>query len=80
MPESIDDFIKRVEADTEGARLLSPRDYAARRKMAPQLVYYYIRNNSEFQDLVQKCECGRMCIVVEAADEFFEARDKAKPK
>lgn len=79
--ENLDEFMQRLEEDEkEEQRLMSFRDYAKHRKMAPQLLYYHLRNTKGFWGYVESCECGRRCIVVKEADEFFDAREAKKPK
>lgn len=79
--ENLDEFMQRLDKDErESQRLMSIRDYAKHRNMAPQLIYYHLRNTKAFRDLVEICECGRRCIDVKVADEFFDGREAAKPK
>jgi hypothetical protein len=65
-----DDFIKQVQADElADAEFLKPREYARLRGIAPQLVYYYIR-----QKKVQLLPCGGGCgcrvVSVKAVDDI----------
>lgn len=55
--------------DLESATKLSPREYGKLRGMAPQLIYYHIR-----QGRIKKesCLCGRSVIDVDDADQFFK--------
>jgi hypothetical protein len=74
---NMDEAIKEMERmDLEDAaeeqKLMTPIDYARARGLKPQLVYYYMRGpNAKLAPYW--CECGRKCIVVEEADELFEA-------
>lgn len=64
-----DELIAQMEAEeNEGAKYLSPRDYAKLRGMTPQLVYYHIRVGHIIKF---PCECGRPVIDVAEADEYF---------
>ncbi len=72
----IDDLINEMEGfEHEGATKLSPREYGKARDIAPQLVYYYIRNK---KIAVEFCLCGRKVIDVETTDKFFEAIKQKK--
>lgn len=58
---------------------LTPRDYARYRSkktgtiVQAQLIYYYIRQKKlELTD----CLCGHRVLDVEAADKFFDEKDK----
>ena len=55
-------------------RLMAPTDYARKRGMKPQLVYYYVRTG-KFN--LYDCECGRPVIDVKEADEFFKGRKES---
>lgn len=79
-----DELLRMMEEDEledrlEGQLKMSPREYAVYRskltgmKIAPQLIYYYIRNR---KIELEQCVCGRPVIDVEAADAFFAERDK----
>lgn len=67
---STDELIEQMQLDEfEGATKLSPREYGKMRKIAPQLVYYHIR-----QGKIKKehCICGRSVIDIDAADQHFK--------
>jgi RecA-family ATPase len=67
---STDEFIAAMDAeDLEDAPKTSPRDYGKLRGIAPQLVYYHIRQGHIVKE---KCLCGRSVIDKDAADEFFK--------
>lgn len=51
------------------ATKLSPRDYGKLRGIAPQLVYYHLRQENLNWD---HCDCGRRVIVIDEADQFFK--------
>lgn len=74
MPENIDEFIARMEeGDFDDAELATFNDYARRRNMRPQLLYYYRKSNKQFrEDVVTRCNCGRQVVNIEAADAFFK--------
>lgn len=64
-----DEFIAQMEQDELlGATKLSPRDYGKLRGMAPQLVYYHLRQGHLDEE---RCECGRKVIDVKKADDYF---------
>ena len=52
---------------------LTPREYAQLRGMAPQLIYYHLRQK-HFE--IEICICGRKVVDVKTVDEFFEGRKK----
>lgn len=54
--------------DLADARLLSPIDYGKLRGIRPQRVYAALRSG---RLAVVKCNCGRKCVEVEAADKLF---------
>lgn len=64
--EELDRLELQDQADEVGK--LTPREYARLRGMAPQLVYYHIR-----QDHIEleTCICGRKVIDVASVDSFF---------
>lgn len=75
----IDDVIREMQEDekrdrTHDQKKATPIDYARlrsrtnRNKMAPQKVYYAIRNN---RIELENCICGRHVIDIEAADKHF---------
>lgn len=63
--------MKRDEA--EGAKWLSPIEYAKSRGIKPQLVYHHIRAGHIVKFA---CECGRPVIDVADTDEFFASKKK----
>jgi hypothetical protein len=66
---AIDDVIKQMELDEwDGATKLPPIQYARLRGIYPQKVYGAIRNGKLERT---RCECGRPCVEVDAADEYF---------
>jgi hypothetical protein len=58
-------------AQHEDQTKMAVTDYARKRKMQPQLVYYYIRTGKLADEV---CICGRKVIDIKAADEFFKAK------
>jgi RecA-family ATPase len=73
-----DQLIARMEADElEGAEKMSPRDWARMRSISPQLVYYHIRQG---HIKMEKCNCGRNVIDVEAADTFWKGKESKDKK
>lgn len=69
-----DELFAQMERDeAEGAKQLSPIEYARLRGIKPQLVYYHIRQGhlAKF-----RCECGRFVIDVKDTDEFFREKEK----
>jgi hypothetical protein len=64
-----DELIAQMQMDElEGATKLSPRDYGKLRGIAPQLVYYHLR---EGHIKWTHCECGRKVIIIDEADAYF---------
>lgn len=61
----------------EGAEKLSPIEYARFRDMAPQMVYYYIRQGVIE---VEVCVCGRKVVSVEDTDKALRARKAEKKR
>lgn len=54
---------------------MTPREFAAKRNLQPQLVYYYLRTGALTE---YKCECGRKVIDIAEADALFRAKHKKK--
>jgi len=70
---NIDELMRQMEADErEDQRLITPVEYGRLRGIAPQRVYYYIRNKKL---IPERCECGRNCVVKAEADELFGFAD-----
>lgn len=68
--DNMDSLMAAMQRDElEDATKLTPREYGKLRGIAPQLVYYHIR-----QDHIKKerCLCGKAVIDVQAADEYFK--------
>lgn len=63
------------QADIVGK--LTPREYAKLRGMAPQMVYYYIRNKVVE---TEHCVCGRIVVDVKAANQAIQAKKEARSK
>lgn len=75
-PDDIEEQIKRDELEDQAEIVgqLTPREYAQLRGMAPQLVYYYIRQGVLETFL---CLCGRKVINVAKSDQALaERKDK----
>lgn len=67
---STDELMTQMELDDlEGATKISPRDYGKLRGIAPQLVYYHIRQGHIDKE---KCLCGRSVIDIDKADQHFK--------
>lgn len=67
---NMDELMAQMKLDElEGATKLSPREYGKMRGIAPQLVYYHIR---EGHIKKEQCQCGRSVIDVDAADQYFK--------
>jgi hypothetical protein len=75
--ENLDELFDDLESfEFEGATKLTPREYAKLRGMAPQMVYYYIRNGVVE---VERCQCGRKVVDVANTDQALEEkRNKAR--
>jgi hypothetical protein len=54
---------------------LTPREYAQLRGIAPQLVYYYIRNGIISDE---RCRCGRTVVCVSTSDKAIQTRKGAR--
>lgn len=75
----IDDLIRQMQADEEADRIelqtkATPIEYARLHGMAPQRVYYFLRNHSTrngVQLAAEQCVCGRKVIDMKLADTFF---------
>jgi hypothetical protein len=63
----LDDLEDRLEEQ----KVATPRDYARSRGIAPQLVYYRIRNH---QLETHTCPCGRRVVNIEEADAIFRPK------
>ena len=79
---SIDDLFKQMEEDeltdrAETLAKLTPIEYAKLHSMAPQKVYYAIRNGKLEKET---CICGRKVIDVAAADELFGFKKDPTPE
>lgn len=74
-----DELLAQMERDElDGPPKLSPVDYGKLRGIAPQLVYYHIRQK---HITTEHCNCGRKVIDVKEADEYFKSlEDKKKGK
>ncbi len=64
-----------LEDQAETVGFLTPREYGKLRKIAPQLVYYYIRNKVIETEV---CKCGRKIINVNETDRILSERRKEK--
>lgn len=68
--ENSDELIAQMQKDElDDATKLTPREYGKLRSIAPQLVYYHIR---EGHIVKERCICGRSVIDVNKADEYFK--------
>lgn len=65
-----DELIELMKRDElEDMTKLSPRDYGKLRGIAPQLVYYHIREGHVDKE---RCACGRSVIDIDKADQYFK--------
>lgn len=72
----LDDLFDRFDKfELEGRSKLTPREFARLQDMAPQLVYYYIRNGVL---TTEECLCGRRVLDVEASTAALQARQEAR--
>lgn len=72
---SLDNLFDKFEEDElEDAIKLTPRMFALRMKMAPQLVYYYIRRGIIE---TETCVCGRVVVDTQNCSKTLSARKKA---
>ena len=62
------DELDELEDQVKEVGKLTPREYAKLREIAPQLVYYYIRNKTIE---LEYCVCGRRVIDVKATDDIL---------
>jgi hypothetical protein len=65
----IDDAIKAMQDDSEGATKLPPIQYAHLRGLYPQKVYAALRKGKLQWNT---CDCGRKVVVIEEADKLFK--------
>jgi hypothetical protein len=75
----IDDFIKQAELDELADKIeitthATPIEYARARGMAPQKVYYALRNHKE-SIRTEQCKCGRRVLDITLADIYFGFKD-----
>ena len=64
-----DELIAQMQKDElEGATKLTPREYGKLRGIAPQLVYYHVREGHVKKE---QCVCGRSVVDVDACDQYF---------
>ncbi len=76
--DNIDDLVAAMERDElEDAEWLKPRDFAKLIGVAPQLVYYYIRNG---RIVSQQCLCGNKVINKKQAKMVFDTRGSVLSK
>lgn len=76
----IDDLFKQIEADeladyADTVTKLTPIEYARLRGIAPQLVYYRLRNRALKW---HRCNCGRKVIDIAEADAVFKFKEGEK--
>lgn len=70
-----DELADAHEMSLNGTAKMSVREYAKYKKMAPQMIYYYIREGKLKEE---PCICGRKVLDVKGADEFFAAKEAKK--
>jgi hypothetical protein len=66
-----DDLADKVELTTHA----TPIEYARARGMAPQKVYYALRNHRDKLN-TEQCKCGRRVLSISRADEYFGIKDE----
>jgi hypothetical protein len=71
--EEADLELLEIQDQVDEVGKLTPREYAKLRGIAPQMVYYHIRNKHLEIEL---CICGRKVIDVKTADKVFEDRKR----
>lgn len=76
---AIDDLFRQIEEDEladkiEATTHATPIEYARSRGMAPQKVYYALRNHPD-RIRTEPCMCGRKVIDITAADIYFGVTD-----
>lgn len=79
---TIDDFLREIEQDelndkAESVTHLTPIEYARLRGMAPQTVYYALRNHRDRIQAVN-CQCGRRVLEITVADSYFGFEKEAE--
>lgn len=70
-----DELADAHEMAQNGSAKMSVREYAKFKKIAPQLIYYYIR---EGHIGVEACICGRKVIDVKSADDYLAEKEAKK--
>lgn len=70
-PNELDEI--RDQANVVGK--LTPRDFAKLHDVAPQLIYYHIRNKHL---KLEYCACGRKVLDVKTANAFMETKAEAR--
>lgn len=75
----IDDLFRQMEADELSDKIeltthATPIEYAKSRSMAPQKVYYALRNHGD-KLKTEHCKCGRRVLDIELADDYFGFKD-----
>jgi hypothetical protein len=76
----IDDLIRQIQEDENADKVettthATPIEYARARGMAPQTVYYALRNHGD-QLQTEDCKCGRRVLDISKADEYFKSKQK----
>jgi hypothetical protein len=75
----IDDLLKQIQEDelTDKVELTThatPIEYARARGIAPQRVYYALRNHGD-ELKTEQCKCGRRVLDITQADIYFGFKD-----
>lgn len=74
----LDELVEELARfEFEGAEKLSPIQFARYMGMAPQMVYYYLRNHVIEEEV---CICGRRVVDVQSASEAIRTRQAEKKK
>lgn len=78
----IDDLWKQIQEDELADKIeitthATPIEYARSRGMAPQKVYYALRNHKDKLN-TEQCKCGRRVLDIELADIYFGIANASK--
>lgn len=76
----IDDLFRQMQEDeladkVETTTHATPIEYARARGIAPQKVYYALRNHRDKLN-TEHCKCGRRVLDIELADNYFGFKDE----
>jgi hypothetical protein len=76
----IDDLFRQMQEDELDDKIeltthATPIEYARSRGMAPQKVYYALRNHAD-ELKTEQCKCGRRVLDITTADLYFGFKEK----